>query len=232
LRGDYFAVGSLAAAVALQAWVTNWKWAGGSSGFSVPFNKPPFGLELYHVAVVVAGLTLLVALAIRNSSFGLRLTAVRDDEPAARGLGVGVYSHRLSVLVISGALTAVGGALVCFQFAVLDPDGMFSLSWSLNAILMTIVGGAGSYCGPAVGVLVVYYGITKQFEDQQILASVIQGALLIAVVRFAPRGIWPMVAFGARRLVGRFRGRDGRPAPPPSAPPVEPDAVPEDVALA
>jgi branched-chain amino acid transport system permease protein len=203
LRGDYFTVGTLAAAIALQALATNWQWAGGAIGITVPFDKVPIGVTLFRVAVVVAAITMAAALFVARSHFGLRLTAVRDNEPAAVGLGVSAYRHRLAALLLSSVLTGLAGGVVAFQTATIAPDGIFGITWSINALLMAIVGGAGTVGGPVVGVLVVYYGLTKQLENTQTLAIVIEGALLVAIVRFAPGGIWPLVRLAGGRVLGR-----------------------------
>lgn len=205
LRGDYFAVGSLAAAVALEAWMENWQWAGGTIGLTLPFNKVPSLTVLFHVALLVAALASLAVLYVKNSTFGLRLTAIRDNEEAAEGLGVSAYRHRLAALVLSSGLTGLAGAVVAIQATAIEPSGMFSLAWSLNALLMCIVGGAGTFTGPIVGVLVIYYGLTKQFQGAQTLAIAIEGALLIIIVRFAPSGIWPTLLRLAARLRPRAR---------------------------
>ena len=212
LRGDYFAVGSLAAAVALEAWMENWQWAGGTIGLTLPFNKIPSLKALFHIAIVVAGLALLAVLYVKNSTFGLRLTAIRDNEQAAEGLGVSAHRHRLAALVLSSCLTGLAGAVVAIQATAIEPSGMFSLAWSLNALLMCIVGGAGTFTGPIVGVLVIYYGLTKQFESAQTAATAIEGALLIVIVRFAPSGIWPSLLSLAARLRGRSNLAQPRPA--------------------
>jgi len=85
---------------------------------------------------------------------------------------------------------------------------MFSvLSWSLNALLMTIVGGAGTFFGPIVGVLIVYYGLIKGLEDLQTLSLILEGVLLVVIVRFAPFGVWPLALRLSRLLAARSRGR-------------------------
>ncbi len=58
-------------------------------------------------------------------------------------------------------------------------------------LLMTIVGGNGTILGPVVGAVAVYYLLTKQWQEYQTLSVVIEGILLIVIVRFAPRGLWP-----------------------------------------
>jgi branched-chain amino acid transport system permease protein len=204
LRGDYFAIGSLAGALALLALVQNWTWAGGASGITLPIDRIPTGTVLFRAAVVVAGLATLAAVYAGRSSFGLRLTAIREHEAAAAGLGVSVHRHRLAALLIASALIAAAGALAAFQTIAVSPDGAFSFGWTLSALLMTVVGGAGTVLGPFIGVAVVYWGLTKELAGAQTLALFLEGALLIVVVRFAPRGIWPL----ALGLVARIRGAD------------------------
>jgi branched-chain amino acid transport system permease protein len=194
LRGDYFAVGTLAASLSLQALVINWAWAGGSSGLVLPLDHVPSGAALYRLTVVLAVLALGVTLWIQRSDFGLRLASVRDHESAAAGVGVPVLRYRFAALLISSTLTALAGSAVAFQAVAVVPDGVASFGWSLNAVLMTIVGGPGSLLGPAVGVLVVYYGLTKQLEGLQTISLIIEGVLLITIVRFAPEGVWPWTA--------------------------------------
>ncbi|GAA2011563.1 branched-chain amino acid ABC transporter permease [Catenulispora yoronensis] len=200
LRGDYFAIGTLAAALALQAWAVNWSFAGGSTGISLPAAGVPGPVEVFQLACAVAAIAMIAAYLVAHSGFGMRLKAVRDNEPAAVGLGVPVFRHRLGALLISGGLSGLVGALLALQQISFEPGGMLGLGWTINALLMTIVGGIGTVLGPAVGAVVVYYLLTKQLESYQTASVIIEGALLIAIVRFAPRGLWPLLIRGAGRL--------------------------------
>jgi branched-chain amino acid transport system permease protein len=203
LRGDYFTVGTLAVSIAVQALISNWNWAGGASGLTLPVAAVPSGGKLFQLAVVVAALAMATTLYVKQSGFGLRLAAIRDNEDAAAGLGVSVYRHRLAALVPSSALTGLAGAVIAFQFVVISPDGVANVNWSLNAVLMTVVGGAGTVLGPVLGVGIVYYGLTRELQNQQTLSQVIEGILLIVIVRFAPQGTWPLLCRAGRRLVRR-----------------------------
>jgi len=216
LRGDYFAVGTLAISIAIQALISNWKWAGGASGLTLPIDGVPSGAKLLQVAVLVAGIAMAVTLYVKQSRFGLRLAAIRDNEPAASGLGVSVFRHRLTALIISSAVTGLAGAVIAFQFIVISPDGVASVSWSLNAVLMTVVGGTGTIMGPVLGVAIVYYGLTRQLQNQQTFSEVLEGVLLVVIVRFAPQGAWPLLCSGVRRLTGsRARQDSDEPMSPP-----------------
>lgn len=213
LRGDYFAIGSLAAALSLQAVAVNWSFAGGSTGLNLPIAATPTPEVLLTLAILVAALAVLVALVVQRSPFGLRLMAVRDNEPAAVGLGVSSFGHKAAALVLSGALSGVVGALVALQQAAFEPGGAFSISWTLNALLMTIVGGIATVLGPVVGAVIIYYGVTKQLAGYQTAGLVLEGLLLIAVVRLAPQGLWPLACTLVRRAAAP-RNSTRRPAPP------------------
>lgn len=209
LRGDYFAVGTLAISIAVQALLNNWVWAGGASGLTLPVDRVPSGGNLFQTAVVICTLAVALSIFVKHSAFGLRLTAIRDNEPAAAGLGVSVYQHRLLAFVASSMIIGLAGAVVAYQFVAISPSGIANVSWSLNAVLMAIVGGSGTILGPAVGVAIVYYGLTKQLEDTQTLSQVLEGVLLVVIVRFAPQGVWPLLAGLVSKV---FRPRQG-PAP-------------------
>ncbi|MFN3219226.1 MAG: branched-chain amino acid ABC transporter permease [Acidimicrobiales bacterium] len=217
LRGDYFAIGTLAAALAGLAFVENWMWAGGSSGLFLPAGSYPTGRTQFFLALLVATVSTAVVVFVANSSFGLRLTAIRDNEAAALGLGVSTTRHRFIAFVASSALIGMAGAIVAFRSVAIAPAGQFGLTWSLNGLLMPIVGGMATIVGPIIGVLVVYLGLIRLFEDAQTWSLAIQGVLLIVIVRFAPRGIWPLCVTLARRLVSP------RPAPPAGQTVGEPD---------
>lgn len=226
LRGDYFAIGTLAAAIAVQALLTNWNWAGGAAGITLPIDRIPTGTALFELAVVVAAVATAVAVYIRFSAFGLRLAAVRDNEPAAAGLGVAVYRHRFAALVVSAALTGMAGAVVAYQYVAVSPAGMAGVNWSLNAVLMALVGGAGSLFGPVLGVFVVYYGLTRQLEDFQVASLVVEGLMLVLIVKFAPAGLWSLITRAGHAL---WQRRPGRREPAVPAEPEQPSVREMDV---
>jgi branched-chain amino acid transport system permease protein len=193
LRGDYFTIGTIAAALAIQAWALNSGITGGSSGLSYPISGLPTPQVIYQLSCVAAGVSLAVAFAVANSGFGMRMKAVRDDEGAATALGVSAQRYRFSALIINGALSGLAGTLIGLQQVSFEPNGMLGISWSANALLMAIVGGVGTVIGPVLGVIVVYYALTLQLQSYEELSQVIEGVLLMVIVVFAPGGLWPAV---------------------------------------
>lgn len=194
LRGDYFTIGTLAAALGVQAWAVNFDLVGRSSGIDVPFDKLPFPVDLFRIALVVAASAAVVSVWFAGSRFGLQLSAVGQDQDAAVGLGLNVFRLRLVTFLTSGFLTGTAGAVLALQQVHVEPTGSLGITWTISVVLMTIVGGLGTRLGPLVGVVVIYLGVTKQFAEQPITGLVVQGLMLILVVRFAPKGLWPLAA--------------------------------------
>jgi branched-chain amino acid transport system permease protein len=168
------------------------------------------------------------ALYLRNSAFGLRLAAVRDNEAAAAGLGVAVYWHRFAAFLASSVLTAMAGTVIAYQYVAVSPTGVANVNWSLNAILMTLVGGMGSLLGPLLGVGVVYYGLTRQLQDFQVLSLLVEGVLLVLIVKFAPAGVWALLTRAARAT---WQRRPRRLPPPQTQQPTPLDQSPQPTPL-
>jgi branched-chain amino acid transport system permease protein len=213
LRGAYFAVGTLAAAAALQAGAQLWTWIGGGSGFTLPVDGLPSSVSLLRASVVGFVIALAAVLYVKESPFGLRVVAVRDDERAATALGISCLGHRLAAFVISGALTGLAGALVALQTLTVSPSGSFSLSWTINATLYVVAGGIATITGPLIGVIVVYLILTQELQNLGAVSAIIEGALLIVILRFAPGGLWPALQTAAVRARRRLRPLSSEPGP-------------------
>lgn len=203
LRGFYFTIGTLAAALATMTWMTTWEFTGGTRGISAPLALIPDSRTLYIWAVAAAALAVAVSILVIHSSLGLRLKSVRDGEDIADSLGISPFGMKMTAMVISGALTALGGALFALQKASIEPFSAFGLDWSITIIVMTIVGGLGSVWGPVIGVVVIYYGITIQLQSLPAVSALLSGLILVLVIRFLPGGILGAATTGVRWLASR-----------------------------
>jgi branched-chain amino acid transport system ATP-binding protein/branched-chain amino acid transport system permease protein len=128
----------------------NWEAVtGGSNGLvNIPTTT---GLES---AGLWAGLAVIVALAFKWSASGYRLQATREDEVAARSLGIHLMRERLGAFVLSGALCGLGGALAVHQSGVLSP-ATFYFGATVTTVTMLVVGGARSVLGAVIGTIAV-----------------------------------------------------------------------------
>lgn len=207
LREAYVAIGTLAVALALLAWMVTWEYTGGSRGLNIPLGELPALDTIYYAALACVVVGSLIAWWLEHSAFGLRVMAVRDNEAGARAVGVDGTAVKATVMVVSGALTAVVGAVVAFNQIALVPENFFGLQWVINMIIMTIIGGMGTVAGPLIGAGVVYYGIQKQLESQPEIAVTLTGALVIVVIALAPAGIWGALTRAAGLAAGALRAR-------------------------
>lgn len=209
LRGFYFTIGTLAVALAAMTWMTTWEFTGGTRGISAPLALIPDSRTLYLWAVAAAGIALVVSILVIHSSLGLRLRSVRDGEDIADSLGISPFSMKMIAMLLSGALTALGGGLFALQKASIEPFSAFSLDWSITIIVMAIIGGLGTVWGPVIGVVVIYYGITIQLQSLPAVSALLSGLILVLVIRFLPDGILGTAVAGVKALMGRRTRRAG-----------------------
>jgi branched-chain amino acid transport system permease protein len=229
LRGPYFAIGSWVVAEVYRLVFAQFKQLGGGSGTSLPpsVTNGVFGIEwvqamfevrapaardiiTYWIALALgAGAPLLVYLVLR-SRYGLALFAIRDSEATAESAGVDSFRAKLRVYVLVAAVTGMIGALIYLQKARISPDAAFSvLDWSAYVIFIVVIGGVGTIEGPIVGVI-VFYAMQHYLADFGTWYLILLGALAIAIMLFAPKGIWGYVAqyyrlalFPVRRMLVR-----------------------------
>ncbi len=219
LHGHYLAMFTLGLGMIVQI-VFN-QARGLTGGFGGVRNIPHLGIgswqldtkpEFYIVVVLVLGLTLLMAHNLVNSRTGRALRALHESELAAAICGVDVARGKLQIFVISAVLASVAGSLYAHFMRFVSP-GPFGFVFSVDLLIMVVVGGAASVWGPVAGaalfnILSETLGrIGEHIPWVADLDIVLFGAVLVAVVVFLPRGL---VTLAARR-----RGRVGEAASRP-----------------
>jgi ABC-type branched-subunit amino acid transport system ATPase component/ABC-type branched-subunit amino acid transport system permease subunit len=201
-RGLYFTIATLVLAAALQIFMTNWEGLGGSSGLTLT-NIAPTTEEFYFYSLALAAIATAACFFAIRSRAGLGLTALRDNEDVAQEVGVRTFRAKLWVWLLSSALLGLVGGLQAQQVATIVPEGAFSLQWTIEIINATVIGGLGTIVGPAVGAAVTTW-LSEELASYPEVHLAITGAILILVIRFAPRGLWGslklLVAGGLRRF--------------------------------
>jgi branched-chain amino acid transport system permease protein len=218
IAGVYFALLTIAFAEFTRIGFDHLDFTGGAAGLFLPFEQKRMGewwnlrggqLLFYYLALGLAvGAVLLVA-AIARSRLGYRLIAVREDEAAARALGIDAFAVKMAAVVISSAMTAVGGVFYAFYYNNLFPSQVFEMSRSIELILAPIVGGLGTVFGPVIGAFILtplgegLIAVTDRFGINAPGAkAVFYGVILIAIISAMPTGVWPRLA-GLLGLKGR-----------------------------
>jgi branched-chain amino acid transport system permease protein len=198
LRGAFFALATIGVNEAVKAFVANFEPWGGATGIYLSLDAygslggPMRALWTAYVLIVAAtGLSLLLSWAIKRSKFGLGLLAIGQNEDAAAVLGVPTPRYKALVYSTSAFLPAVVGGLYFFKSGIIEPTGAFDLSFSIEAIVMVMLGGAGTVTGPAIGAFLYeeLRGLLLVAETFSHFQLVIAGALLLLIVLFVPGGL-------------------------------------------
>jgi branched-chain amino acid transport system permease protein len=197
LRGDYFAVGTWVIAEVYHLLVERDGSLGGGSGRSLTtlssIDSSVREALTYWVALGVTVLTVAGCYVLLRSRLGLALTAIRDDETAARSVGVTVsLAKRLVYLVSAAGCGAAGGLLIVSSLNV-QPDAIFSVQWSAYMIFIVIIGGLGYMEGPILGAI-VFFALQQSLSSYGVWYLVLIGVIAMASVLWLPRGLWGAVA--------------------------------------
>jgi branched-chain amino acid transport system permease protein len=213
LRGSYFALITLAFAEVLRIVANSVGFTGAGVGTLIPLKQGAYNFQFatkagfYFVIFGLTALGLAMAWWLENSRFGARLSAVRENEDAARALGVDATLVKIGAMTLSAAIAAAGGCFYAQYYLFIDAGIAYGPWISIEALLAPIVGGVGTVFGPLLGALVVKSlgEATKLVAgDAPGLDLVIYGGVLVLVVAFAPRGIAGVLA-DLRRLGRRTR---------------------------
>jgi branched-chain amino acid transport system permease protein len=198
LKGSYFALVTLAFAEVFRIVALSVPWTGAGVGLMLPLREGAAfmqfssrkGFALFILAFVL--LALITTWYLKNSRLGAYLQAVRDNEDAARAVGVNPTRVKLVAIASSAAFMGVAGTFYLQVFQYIDPSIAFGPSTSVEALVGAIVGGIGTLWGPVVGAFGLHLlgDLTRNlFGNLPGLNMVIYGLVLIFVVMFAPRGI-------------------------------------------
>jgi branched-chain amino acid transport system permease protein len=155
LRGSYFALVTLAFAEVFRILANSWSFTGGAAGVLIPLKVEVVNLQfadkrlLYWLTLAFVAGALSLTNAIARSRFGAQLVAVRENEDAAKALGVDVLVVKLKAITLSGGLTAAAGCLYAQKFLYLDATIAYGPWISVEALLAPIIGGLGTVFGAA-----------------------------------------------------------------------------------
>lgn len=216
VKGIYFTLLTIAFAELGRLTFENWSFVGGSAGYflSVPEETNPL-LNLrggttffYFCFLVLTGLAFLACALLARSRLGYFWRAIREDEDAARAIGVKAFSLKILAVMISAAMTSVGGSFYALLSGSLFPDTIMGMRFSIEVIIAPIIGGIGTLFGPIVGAFFVipineFSNHAAQSMGVFGLNILIYGVLILAVIIFLPDGIWPPIARRIERWLKR-----------------------------
>ena len=229
LRGELFGLLTLAITFVLATIVLNTRIDGGPGVYlsAVPMPglvRSPTG-TLYLLGLALAVVTVALAYVVAHSRLGLGLYAIHDDEDVAEVKGVPTFAYKLCAFALSASIAGVAGGIHAMYVSYVTVSETFSITVPLYVVLMSVLGGARHWLGPAVGATLItasLYAFTG--GAQAVLGRAVVALALIVVILLLPEGVVPAVIARARA----WRGRS------PAAPPVASaqDAAPAPAARA
>lgn len=199
LRGAYFAIATVALAEALQQVCLEWgSLTEGGLGLTVPFRLSDQGY--YYSYLTLAVLVIVANWLIGRSRLGLALRAIRQDEKAARRLGVNAHGAKLWAYCISAWFIGLLGALDATRLGYFTPADVFNVHITIKMVVTTLLGGMGTLLGPVAGA--AFLQVVQDLLGAELLTQylLLIGLAIVVIIIFLPRGILgSRLAKGGRR---------------------------------
>lgn len=201
LRGAYFAIGTWVMAEVFRLIAAQIPALGGGSGASLPAaivktladSRDGRDAAAYWLALGVLVLVIGVAFVTLRSRQGIALTAIRDNELAARSLGIDIWRTKFVTYVLVAGLTTLVGALIFLQKLRISPEAAFSANdWTAFVIFIVVIGGIGTLEGPILGTL-VFFALRETMADLGTVYLIALGVVAIAIMLRAPSGLWGLI---------------------------------------
>jgi len=210
ISGVYFALLTIAFAEFTRIGFDHIDWLGGPGGLFLKVaqrdqldlaNLRGTPVMFYFVMLGLTAAAFAFCAWLLGSRLGYYWQAIREDEQAAQALGINTFRYKMLAVILSSAMTAVAGVFFAFYYNNLFPEQMFHIIRSIEIILGPIIGGVGTLFGPVLGAAVLTLladGITEFLAamgwEVPGIKQVFYAIVLLVVLMFLPKGIWPPLA--------------------------------------
>ncbi len=222
LSGVYFAMFTLAVAEMASIFFSRWSVTGAEDGFTINvpdwLNATGNRLSYYYLILILFIGTFLWVRRLIKAPFGAVLLAIRENEPRAQAIGYRTLTFKLLAMMFAGALAGLAGILQVIYNKKVDP-GSLGLDYTINPLLMTIIGGLGTFSGPVIGAVALHLS-DRLFRNasitvgQTVIAigsqwTLILGIAFIAAVMLFPQGVAGTWQRWRAKLTQRVVNRSG-----------------------
>ncbi len=206
LKGPYFALAMLSASSAMQyLTIIFHSYTGGQDGIDGIWPILESELDYYYLTLGLTAAVVIGLKALALSPWGTILRAIRGDEATCQAAGINVTFYKIAALAISAACAGLGGALYAHSQLQVGPD-LFTVTLSINVIIMVYVGGMGSIWGPALGAVLLNL-LTESLRGLSEYRLLVYTLVLMLILFFLPGGVMAPAWAALRRQFGpRWRG--------------------------
>jgi branched-chain amino acid transport system permease protein len=197
LRAGYFAIGTWVIAEVFRLLVVNWHYVGGGDGTSIQASiYLDVGVRRhgsYFWALGLAAACVLGSYLLLRSRLGLALTAIRDEETAARSVGVNVLRTRVLVWIVAALGCGLVGAITAVRTFSVHPDAAFDVTQTAYMIFIVVIGGIGTIEGPIIGAIVFFF-LQQKFSQHGTWYLIGVGTVAVVAAVWIRGGVWGVVA--------------------------------------
>ena len=217
IGGVYFALLTIAFAEFVRIVIDHVSWLGATEGFFLKVSAADrHGIDLvnlrgapemyYYLIMALALGALILCRFLLRSRLGYYWQAIRDDAEAAEALGVNVLRYKMYAVIFSSGMAGVAGVFYAFYQNSLFPEIVFNIERSIEATLGPIVGGVGTLFGPIFGTFILtplgelvteaidllkHWRVIDPKTKLDGLKLLIWGFIVVLIVLFKPKGLWP-----------------------------------------
>jgi len=196
LRSGYFAIATWVLAATVMLIIERFSSIGGGTGLPLPglsgYDPALLTAYTYWIGLAVTVVALAATYLLLRGRLGLVLTAIRDDEVAARSSGARVGLARMLVFVVAAIGCGAAGAVLAISQLQVQPAAVFSVQWTAEMAFVVIIGGLGTIEGPILGT-VVYMVLQQTLQSYNVWYLIILGLVAMVVALFARRGLWGLI---------------------------------------
>ena len=196
LRTGYFAIATWVLAATIMLIIEKFSSIGGGTGLPLPgfsgWDPTLLTAYTYWAGLAVTVIALAGTYFLLRGRLGLVLTAIRDDEVAARSSGARVGLARMLVFVVAAVGCGAAGAVLAISQLQVQPAAVFSVQWTAIMAFVVIIGGLGTIEGPILGTA-VYIVLQQTLQSYNAWYLIILGLVAIVIALFARRGLWGLV---------------------------------------
>jgi branched-chain amino acid transport system permease protein len=206
LRGHYFAIATIAFGEIVRIHFNNWKLVNAAEGITIPMMDESLAnfmfhsskLPYYYIMLVFLLLALVICYFVANSKMGYYFRAIKESHDVAEVLGVNVVRYRLIAIMVSAFLSAMAGTFYAQYILYIDPESVMLLAISVQIVLISMLGGAGTIMGPVIGaaILIPIAELTRIWLGHRGTGvdMLIYGFLITLISVYQPQGIWGLFA--------------------------------------
>jgi branched-chain amino acid transport system permease protein len=210
VTGVYFAILTIAFAEFARVGFDHLDYVNASSGLFLPVKQYAHNdlwllrgapVMFYYVILAATVIVFLLSHLLLRSRVGYYWLAIREDEHAARAVGINTLRYKMYAVMVSAAITSFAGVFYAFFYNNLFPEQVFGIGRSIEIILGPIIGGIGTLFGPILGAFVLtglgetLNSVMSAFGiDLPGVKQVFYGVCLLLVVVSLPDGVWPPLA--------------------------------------